>query len=149
MQGFLKYGECIVLYANYNFVQDFEPFEDIGNGSDPRNQPITESKVSKKSLFNLTKLTGFLSTKGFMNKNIAFQTIEGAVDHTTLTVDNIVNFRDFVFMVTPKLKSDFHRDYLVALYEFDKLKKAFESLGDDDEDERVKDLKASLKPQLE
>ena len=129
MQGFLKYGEKIVLFANYDLNQP-------GSG-------IKEDTLENLK-FHGNRLSGFLSTKGFLDKSISFQTIRGEVEvdlHKSIKMPNVTNMRDFVFEITPKLKYDSQNDYEVALKEFKKLQQGFKNL-----DERQK---KSMQKQLE
>lgn len=57
MQGFLKYGEKIVLFANY----------DLNSHGDW----VKEHNLEKSTCPG-NKLSGFLSTKGFLDKSISF-----------------------------------------------------------------------------
>lgn len=57
-----------------------------------------------------------------------FQTVNEEVDKENYSIENVTNFRDFAFIVTPRLKSEFHKEYSIALDEFKKLEKAFNNI---------------------
>jgi hypothetical protein len=59
-----------------------------------------------------------------------------------MEVEEISNARDFVFVIAPALKSDFHKEYIIALKEFKKLKKSFSKIEDNDKAKK-------MQPQLE
>jgi len=115
MQGFLRYGDSIVLYGSHSIRQQGE------NSSRSR------------------QISGFLCTKGFLNKNVTFQTIERPLEAPDYKLNSISNFRDFVFKVTPKLKYEFTKAYNRSLDEFKKLKQGFRGLS-----QKEKQQKASL-----
>lgn len=80
-----------------------------------------------------------------MDSSVKFQTINTQVDQEMLEVENVTNLRDFTFIVTPKLKSEFHKEYSVAHSEFKQLEKAFNNIDMSKiEEETKKDFKAEL-----
>ena len=114
----MKYGEKIVLFANYDL-----------------NEPGKEIKehTLENLKFHGNRLSGFLSAKGFLDKSISFQTIKGEVEseiNKSIKMPNVTNRRDFVFVVTPKLKFDSQNDYEVAFKEFKKLQQGFKNLDE-------------------
>ena len=92
MKGFLQYGESIVLYSHN------------------RLSPEMRSRIGRSEI-NESPFCGFLSTKGYMDTNVYFQTVESPIEDSKQEIENIANFRDFVFQVTPKLKHEFNNAY--------------------------------------
>lgn len=99
MSKFIKYGDLVVV--NYNNIQSKEP-----------------------GIVNNQPLFGYIAGTGFLNNTLYFQTVcesnwsnsaknlqeDGTADY----IPNVVNYRDFVFQICPKLNSEFHRDYEYA-----------------------------------
>lgn len=53
-------------------------------------------------------------------------------------VSNLSNTRDFVLTITPKLKFEFHRDYIKAAKELKGLYQSFKLLSDSEKQEKKK-----------
>lgn len=68
------------------------------------------------------------------------------VNKENYSVENVTNLRDFAFIVTPKLKSEFHKEYNIAFDEFKKLEKAFNNI---DFKQVSADTKTDFRAQLE
>jgi phage-related protein len=110
MKGFLQYGESIVLYSQNSL------------------NPEMRSKIGRSEI-NESPFCGFLSTKGYMDTNVYFQTVDSPIEDATQEIESCSNFRDFVFQVTPKLKHEFNNAYQEVLKEFKKLKVTFKNLN--------------------
>ena len=90
---YLRYGDIIML----NFVKDSK-------------KKIAEqllenlnSILLKKHLLNNMLYTGFLSSYGFLDDEIYFEKIEKK--------EAYLNYRNYLFVVCPKLNSEFHDEY--------------------------------------
>jgi len=64
----------------------------------------------------------------FLDKNVYFQTMPDELNLEELNVEPLVNFRDFVFTITPKLRSEFNTTYQEVQKEYKKLCRAFNLL---------------------
>ena len=68
-------------------------------------------------------LFGYIAGTGFLNNTLYFQTVceskwdggskngDSSLGDQTDFLPNVINYRDFVFRICPKLNSEFHRDY--------------------------------------
>ena len=68
-----------------------------------------------------------------MDQSIYFQDVpalEFSKDSGTVQISNMVNYRDFVFKICPKLNFEFHKEYKKSMKYFKKLKKLGDSLTD-------------------
>ena len=61
------------------------------------------SLLEEKKALNDLVLQGYLSSYGFLNDEICFEKVE--------QTDQYLNYRNFLFIVTPKLNSEFHDEY--------------------------------------
>lgn len=77
-------------------------------------------------------MVGFLSSKGFMDKEIWLQTIKSDItplkNRREWKVPRVSNSRDSVFVITPKLAYYYQNLYLVAVSEYEKLLEGFNKL---------------------
>lgn len=71
-----------------------------------------------------------------MNKNVYFQTVSEEAGAHIERVAAMSNARDFVLTITPKLKFEFHRDYLKAAKELKGLYQSFKLLGEAERQEK-------------
>lgn len=71
-----------------------------------------------------------------MNTNVYFQTVSEDVSNQIEQVSSMSNTRDFVLTITPKLKFEFHRDYLKAAKELKGLYQSFKMLGETEKQEK-------------
>ena len=54
----------------------------------------------------------------FLDEDVNFLKLTSSLSLDELEVQNVMNSRDMRFVITPKLKSDFHLEYKKALEEF-------------------------------
>lgn len=73
-----------------------------------------------------------------MNNNVYFQTVADPVNDSMEHLPNISNMRDFVMIITPKLKFEFHRDYMKAVKELKGLYQSYNILGEAEKAEKKK-----------
>lgn len=93
-----------------------------------RNKDCADSYLAKGSC----KVTRFL------NNNVYFQTIVEPVSEGMEHLPNISNMRDFVTVITPKLKFEFHRDYMKAVKELKGLYQSYSILSEAEKAEKKK-----------
>jgi hypothetical protein len=127
MEGFLRYGASIYLFNTFGQTEDVDSADEADKEAKPADKQTAQ-------------LRGFISCKGFLNRNVYFQTLEGAQADPSQMTPNISNLRDFVFTVTPRLKSEFHRDYRNALKEFKTLMQSYKLLTSDEKKEKKRFL---------
>mgnify|MGYP000882173744 CR=1 FL=1 len=64
---------------------------------------------------------GYIAGSGFLDKNLYLQTSgEGGPNEEDIAVHqdlmpHTTNFRDFIFVITPRLNFEFHKDYAKTL----------------------------------
>ena len=76
-----------------------------------------------------------------MSEKVYFQTICHSLASTNYRIEDVTNFRDCVFKITPKLKHESNKAYNRALKEFKRIKLGFRGLS--------QELKAEKLPLLE
>jgi hypothetical protein len=79
-----------------------------------------------------------------LNKNVYFQTINDEISDIMEQLPQISNMRDFVLVITPKLKFEFHRDYVKAAKELKGLHQSYELLTDREKTEKKKLLEYTV-----
>ena len=72
----------------------------------------------------------------FLNKDVYFQTVNEEQGGNIEQLSNLSNMRDFVLTIMPKLKFEFHRDYVKAAKELKSLHKSYKLLSDNDRVEK-------------
>ncbi len=72
----------------------------------------------------------------FLNQNVYFQTLPEEITENNHKVTGISNLRDFVMVITPKLKFEFHRDYKKALKELKDLQQSYKLLNEEEKREK-------------
>ncbi len=89
----LRYGDIIML----NFTKDSKSkiAERLLNN--------INSILTNKTAINSLMHNGFLSSYGFLNDELYFEKVDKK--------DFKLNFKNYLFVVTPKLNSEFHDEY--------------------------------------
>ena len=118
---FLRFGDSIYLHAcaEVDLVRRREEVDDY-----PRNYyaniPGADSSVGL--------LNGFLSAKGFMSEDVFFQKTNVPLSLNEVEMPNLLNSRDFRFIIVPELKCDFHQEYERAMEELKKVQQLVQKI---------------------
>ena len=67
---------------------------------------------------------------------VNYQTIKEDIKIPSQKVPNVSNFRDFLFVVTPRLKYEFHKDYQKAVQELKVLQQTYRTLSKVEQEEK-------------
>jgi hypothetical protein len=112
---FLKYGDRIYLHSKTLIELD----EKGKNKSYP-----------KEFYRDFPYMQGYLSAKGFFDDQAYFQRTTIGLSLNEVDHANLLNARDTIFVIVPKLKCDFHQEYERAKEDFDMAVKQVKALNE-------------------
>lgn len=111
MDSCLKFGDLVILHFSSKQMMQGENLNGASTPSEGRKE-------------------GFLAAMGFMDNQIYLQEAEGfeqsrsGMRASDPRVPNMINYRDAVFVICPKLSSEFHKEHQKSREYYQKLKKA-------------------------
>lgn len=118
---FLRFGDSIYLHAcaEIDLVKRSEEVDEYPKGY-YCSLPGSDQAVGL--------LNGFLSAKGFMSPDVFFQKTNVPLSLNEVEMPNLLNSRDFRFVLVPALKYDFHQEYERALEELKKVQQLLQNI---------------------
>ena len=117
MNSFIRYGDLIVINHNGKIAK-------VNRNEESEQQQALVNK--NPELYGFISATGYIiffnnKISSYLDKNIYFQTTkqpENGLQQSTAQQKNIINYRDFVWRIYPKLNFEFHKDYQKAIQQY-------------------------------
>lgn len=130
MNNFLRYGDLVVLRL-HKYISDHKKTDRLVEREAERENTQKEAanEANQLSKNEHEKYVGYISGTGYLDNRIYFQTVPynpDLLEDTSIPETQIpllTNFRDFVFVITPKLNFEFHKDYVKTLNQYKKFLK--------------------------